>query len=70
MKENEVQASIFSAAQEQELVRLKQYMPYRIVWGCVNTQTEPHEFEAHADYNRRKLNAKLRAGWLVATVGE
>jgi hypothetical protein len=67
---NEVRASIFNATQEQELRNLKAHFPYRLVWGCVNTQTEPHEFEVHADYNRRKLNAKLRAGWLVATVGE
>lgn len=63
-------ASIFTAEQEQELFNLKRYLPYRIVWGAVNTQADPHEFEAHADYNRRKLMAYVRKGWLVATVGE
>lgn len=61
-------ASIFTAEQEQKLRLLKACYPFRIVWGAVNVQTEPHTFEMHATATRRKLNSYLRKGWLVATV--
>jgi hypothetical protein len=63
-----MEASIFTTAQTEELAILKSRLPFRIVWGAVNTQTEPHTFEAHADYDRRRLMRYLRKGWLVATV--
>jgi hypothetical protein len=66
---SEPRASIFTEAQEAELRRLKAYFPYRIVFGAVNVQTEPHTFEAYAMKDRRQLNKLLRAGWLVATLG-
>jgi len=59
-------ASIFTAAQEQELVSLKQHFPFRIVWGAVD---QNGVFEAHTSYDRRKLMSYVRKGWLVATVG-
>lgn len=68
--ETEPRASIFTADQERDLRQLKACFPYRLVWGAVNVQTEPHDFEMHADYTRHKLNRYLRKGWLVATVGE
>lgn len=63
----EVRASIFTAEQEAELRRMKSYFPYRIVWGCIVPDTQ--EFFMRADRNRRQLNAALRKGYLVATVG-
>jgi len=68
-KQIEPRASIFTVEQEQQLRDLKAYVPFRIVWGAVNVQTEPHTFEAHADFTRHKLNSYLRKGWLVATIG-
>jgi len=65
----EPRASLFTVEQEAELRRMKAYFPYRIVWGAVNTQTTPHTFEAHNSYDRRRLMAYVRKGWLVATVG-
>lgn len=60
-------ASIFSAEQEAELLRLKQYFPFRIVWGAVSNNGE---FVSGADLTRRRLNQYLRKqGWIVATVG-
>lgn len=66
--DTEARGSIFTADQESQLRQLKRTLPYRIVWGAVNVQKEPHEFETHADYDRRKLMRYLRTGWLVATV--
>lgn len=65
----EPRASIFTVEQTEHLAKLKQWKPYCIVWGAVNTNTMPHEFEAHCSYDRRKLNSYLRKGWLVATIG-
>jgi hypothetical protein len=62
----EIRASIFTKEQEAELRNLKAYFPYRIVWGCVNVQTQEVTF--HADYDRRGLNRELRKGNLVATI--
>ncbi len=64
---NEPRASIFTVEQEQELQRLKSMLPFRIVWGAINPQND--EFVTGADYDRRRLMAKLRKGWLVATIG-
>ncbi len=63
-----VRASIFTQEQTDQLANLKRWKPFCIVWGAVNVQTEPHTFEMHATYDRRKLNNYLRKGWLVATV--
>ena len=65
--EVEPRASIFTAEQEQELKRLKEMLPFRIVWGAINPQNQ--EFCTGADFDRRRLMAKLRKGWLVATMG-
>lgn len=62
----EIRASIFTEEQESQLRMTKRMMPFRIVWGAVN---QNGEFEAHADFDRRRLNSYLRKGWLVATVG-
>lgn len=59
-------ASIFTEAQETELRRVKQYFPYRIVWGAIGPNGE---FESGANTTRRELNKYLRKGWLVATIG-
>lgn len=64
----EPRASIFTVEQENQLRQLKRSLPFRIVWGAVNVQTEPHTFEAWATYDRRKLNAYLRKGWLVGVL--
>lgn len=61
--------SIFTAEQTSELARLKAHFPFRIVWGAVNTQTDPHTFEAHASHDRRRLMNYVRKGWLCATIG-
>lgn len=66
--QSEIRASIFTAEQEQQLRQLKAAMPFRIVWGGVSVQTEPHTFEMHADFTRHKLTSYLRKGWLVATI--
>ena len=58
-------ASIFTLEQETELRHMKQYFPYRIVWGAVNTNGE---FVSGANTTRRQLNQYLRQGWLVATL--
>lgn len=63
--EIEPRASLFTAEQETELKRLKAMLPFRIVWGCVNAQT--NEVTYHADYDRRGLCRELRKGNLVAT---
>jgi hypothetical protein len=62
----EARASIFTLEQEAQLRDLKRHLPFRIVWGCINPKDQ--SFEAHASYTRAKLNARLRKGWLVATV--
>lgn len=64
----EFRASIFTPEQETELRRLKSYFPFRIVWGAVNVNTEPHTFECGASHTRRELNKRMRSGWLVATI--
>lgn len=62
-----IRASIFTVEQEQELQKLKGYFPFRIVWGAINPQDQ--SFHTGADYDRRRINAALRKGWLVCTVG-
>ena len=65
---NEPRASIFTAEQEAELKKIKQYLPYRIVWGAINPQDQ--SFHTGADFDRRRINDRLRKGWLVATIGQ
>ena len=60
--------SVFNAEQRRELAQLKQYFPYRIVWGGFDSET--HEFVTGADCDRRRLNAFLRKkpGNIAATI--
>ena len=46
--------------QEAEMIRLKQYFPYRIVWAIIDLETG--KFEAHASFNKRQMNKALRDG--------
>lgn len=63
----ETTGSIFNEAQVKELANLKAHFPFRIIWGAFNPQTM--EFEAHADFNRRKLMKRVRTpGWICATI--
>jgi hypothetical protein len=47
-------------SQKEEMKRLKQYFPYRIVWACINSVTG--EFSAQASSDKRAINKELRAG--------
>lgn len=49
-----------------ELQHLKQYFPYRIVFGVLK---EGGEFEAYAAKTKHRLNAALRNGHAVFTIG-
>lgn len=46
-----------------ELTRLKQYFPYRVVWGAVHPDTK--EWIASANTTKRQLNTYLKNGWIV-----
>jgi hypothetical protein len=46
--------------QEAEMIRLKQYFPYRIVWATSDLETG--KFEAHASFDKRQMNKALRDG--------
>ena len=41
---------------------LKQYCPYRICWGAFKPENPSDTFTG-ADYDKRKFNANLRAGY-------
>lgn len=58
--------SVFTEEQGNELRRLKQYFPYRIVWGEIIPDTQ--KFTAYASHDRRRLNKSLRSGNLVAVL--
>jgi hypothetical protein len=47
--------------QEQQLIRLKQYFPYRIVFGVI----VDGEFQMYADTTKRRMNKFLKSGCLV-----
>ena len=53
--------------QQAELVRMKQYFPFRIVFGALNPETG--EFSVHARKTARPMNEFLRKGWLVWKAG-
>ena len=55
---------VVSDALAKELVRMKGYFPFRIVWGYVGEDGQAHVF---ADYTRRKLMKAAREGKLVFT---
>ncbi len=51
----------------EDVKRLKAYCPYRICWGAFKA-SDPTDTFTGADYDKRKLNAKLRAGYLAFIV--
>lgn len=52
--------------QNRELARLKQYFPYRIVWGAINPGTG--EWFASANTTKRQMNGYVKNGWVVFQV--
>lgn len=50
---------------EQELIRLKQYFPFRVVFGV---KYDDGKFESYAMNNRRKMNSFVKQGLLVVEV--
>lgn len=42
---------------------LKRWAPYRICWGAFKP-SDPTDTFTGADYDKRKFNAKLRAGYI------
>lgn len=44
-----------------ELVRIKAYYPFRIVWGAINPETLETVTDASA--TRKQVNAYMRKGW-------
>jgi len=51
--------------QVKELTRLKQYFPYRIVYGALDPNT--NAFQSGAVTTKRIPNALARKGWTVWT---
>jgi hypothetical protein len=49
--------------QSMELARLKQYFPYRIVWGAIHPSTG--EWFASANTTKRQMNGYVKNGWVV-----
>ena len=49
--------------QEKELRRVKEYFPYRIVWGMLNKDTK--EFFCTANHTKRQMNKAVREGHTV-----
>ena len=47
--------------QRAEVIRLKQYFPYRVCFGAV----KDGEFQTGATFNMRKPNKLARDGWHV-----
>lgn len=58
-------ASLFTAEQTAELIRLKAYFPFRIVWGAIKGA----EFQCAASFTKREANRLARDGWTVAILG-
>lgn len=52
-----------TAAQGADIVRMKQYRPYMIVFGAFNPKTE--EFHIYAKPDRRMMNSLARKGWEI-----
>lgn len=51
---------------EQEMIRLKGYFPYRVVWAAINEETG--EVITGASATRRHVNAYMRRGWTGFTL--
>jgi hypothetical protein len=49
-----------------ELLRMKSYFPFRIIWGVIVND----KLEAHADKTKRGINKALREGKLVYSLGK
>ncbi len=47
----------------QNVSRLRAHFPYRICWGAFRPEN-PEDHFSGADYDKRKFNAKLRAGYV------
>jgi len=54
---SEINTPTLSKENENDLLQLKQYFPYRIIFGVI---LPDGSFEAHAEYNKRKLNKFLK----------
>lgn len=50
-----------------QVQKLKSYCPYRICWGAFREGCSSDVLMG-ADYDRRKMNAALRKGYVVFTV--
>jgi hypothetical protein len=48
--------------QENQLKRLKQYFPYRIIFGVIYPTGE---FETYAEHDKRKMNKFVKLGYTV-----
>lgn len=46
---------------EADMMRLKAYFPYRIVWGAISP--DGNEFVTGATPTKRQVNDYLRKGW-------
>lgn len=49
-----------------ELARLRQWYPYRIVFGAYLERTG--EWHTYADHTKRRMNRMLRDGWRIFQV--
>ncbi len=49
--------------QRDELLRLRQYFPFRLVWGSLDPFGG--RWTAHATTDKREMNAMIRKGWTV-----
>lgn len=52
-----------TSEQKQEMMNLKKYFPFRIVWSKINKDTG--EFESFADKTKAKMNKAVREGHQV-----
>lgn len=59
----ETETITLTDAQNAEMRRLKQYFPYRIVWGMFDKLTG--EFSCSASYDKRAMNREARNGHTV-----
>ncbi len=49
--------------QQDELLRLRQYFPFRLVWGSLDPFGG--RWAAHATMDKREMKALVRKGWTV-----
>lgn len=59
----ETTTKTLTEAEITQMVRLKSYFPYRLIFGCKHPETG--EFFPMASTDRRKSNGFLRKGWIV-----